>query len=331
MKTKITALIWVFFTSLLVTSCKKEIATEVAPLVTASEKIIKDFKKFYQDNVAANASAKTTTVYGQGTPQWDKAISAGNENEFIIPLALNLIRVNEKFSVSKFLLLKKEGNEITGDYYHVISKKANGPTEIPTALIKIKAANRQSHEVIKTPLPIVVAKTNAGDHITGRMMSPGEMGYDIPPEAGRFMPADECAANGGTMVQIDWYYQEFDNYGNLIYEEYLYSTTECLEGGGGGGGGTANAPTDQQICEINMLLALNTTATSSTFLSWNQTQSNDLRRTRMYSWHYCKAGIGQITRKKNIHTLNAEIKKIKLLQSEKKLIDSCLNIYKSVK
>lgn len=64
-------------------------------------------------------------------------------------------------------------------------------------------------------------------------------------------PVPEC---DGGYVQIDWYYQIWiDN--QLVYEEYLYSTTECLTGGGGGGGGsTATFVTTNVDFEVYRLL-----------------------------------------------------------------------------
>ncbi len=51
------------------------------------------------------------------------------------------------------------------------------------------------------------------------------------------------------MVEIEWCYQEYDNYGNLIFEEYVFSTFECW-GGSGGGGGTG--PNPAELCQIRM-------------------------------------------------------------------------------
>ena len=96
-------------------------------------------------------------------------------------------------------------------------------------------------------------------------------------------PIDDCSTNGGTVVQIEWWFQTYEN-GVLVSEVYLYSTYECWGGGGGGGGGGGTPITPEQLCQIQLQTFENQGAAVSQLISTTTTYEDALSMNVVYNW-----------------------------------------------
>lgn len=239
MKTTFTARTWVFFTWLLMTGCSKNFSEENENLVSPPAPVVSKLQSLYERTLQENSRAGF--IPGQGIPEWTKAIFSAEENSYIIPVSLNAGKMNGKFNVQKFLRMAA-GKQFAGEYFYVVAAKNTPALDAADAVRTIRFA--QAKKELATGLPAVVRSpllTHTGKIENGiRPKTISEAGkrdgaVSTGPDTGNLLPQ---ACDGGTMVQIDWYYQEYDNYGNVIYEEYVFSTWECWQTGGGGGGGS---------------------------------------------------------------------------------------------
>jgi len=167
-------------------------------------------------------------------PNWGKSISLTEKDIFIIPLQLNLLDKESKKNYA-FALYDRSANIAQSQFF--IIRNTNNDLEEPEAIELAKKfvlnpakQNIPPGNIIST---IPMAKKNV-DIANGNMIflkekinkgSGGSSNYE----------AENCEANGGTIVTIEWYYQTWVN-GILVNEEYLFTTHECWGGGGGGGG-----------------------------------------------------------------------------------------------
>lgn len=240
--------------SCLIISCRKDVLPPDIARVK-SEVTIQKLKSFYQQEVHSSGFKESITP-DQGIPDWEQTISLNGR--YLVPVTVNTHKPGNKYNVSKYLLLTETGNHIKGQYVYCVNNKSTG-THAPglrEILSQLNDNNSGTQKAGNRPVfAITGIKQLSADFLKGntiqyKIAQPSAKAGDTIIVANN-LPAANCEENGGTLVEIEWWYQEYDNYGNLIFEEYVYSTYECWGiGSGGGGGGTT--PTPQQLCAIKL-------------------------------------------------------------------------------
>jgi hypothetical protein len=98
---------------------------------------------------------------------------------------------------------------------------------------------------------------------------------------------DPCQAE--QMVCTDWYWQTFVD-GVLVNEEYQFTTCSCE--GEGGGGGAGGGPTQEQLCQAVMQLAINQGTNISELVSAEDILKTDEDWHIRYGWRVYRAKPG---------------------------------------
>lgn len=277
--------VWVFFSCLVLLSCNKEEIPAQKDVSVTEKTVIDQLKTLYASELKDN---RAVFVFSQGEPEWDKAKFSGIANNYLIPVRTGFTKKNDKFEVQKFLRLTVDENKMSGDYLYIISEKDKQLENIDQALAKINFAETGNEKfttglpgIVKSPLKTGKDEKQTGIHSKLNIL-PTKRGANGAPEPQNILP-EACT---GVLVQIDWYYQQYDNYGNLIYEEYLYSTTECWgENGGGGGSGDPTVNCSQAAIGF-----VSEGSSVSELLSSNTTLSKPLDKVDRYNWKIYSAG-----------------------------------------
>ncbi len=277
--------------SCLLISCRKD-ALPSGPVPVANEATIQKLKTFYQDETDLSGQKKALAP-DQGLPDWKHTISS--DGKYLVPLTINSHKSNDKYNSSKFLLLTEVNGQLTAQYvYWVSEKSAEAPaTELRQVFQRLTDGHTGSLKAGNgTAIAIADIKQPAPDFRRGNSMQ-----YKIAQSPARgsdttiianSLPQANCEANGGTLVEIEWWYQEYDNYGNVIYEEYVYSTFECWGIGSGGSGG-GGSPTPQQLCAIKMDNFIAQGSPASELVSTVTTYEDAAGINVTYSWLIYKA------------------------------------------
>lgn len=255
MKARFLVLIAVALSCLFI-SCRKDVLPS-EPVSVTSEAIIQKLKNFYQQETQSS-EFKKRIVRDQGLPDWEHTISS--DGKYLIPITVNSHKSNGKYNSSKYLLLTDTDNHLKAQYIYWVNDKSTGvpPTDLREVFQRLtggytgslKAANGIAIALADMKQP--TSDFRKGNSMQYKIVESSAKGGDTTIIANN-LPQANCQENGGTLVEIEWWYQEYDNYGNLIYEEYVYSTYECWGiGNGGGGGGGGSTPTPEQICAMKM-------------------------------------------------------------------------------
>ncbi len=290
MKTKLFVLLTSIASCFFLSCTKESTLPEIISVTDQAQ--VKKLKTFYEGLTSAK-NLQANWQPDQGLPDWTKIVQTGDK--YLIPLSQDIQRSNNNYAQQKYLLLSEEGNTYKGEYVYEIQDSGDDLLTLPQMITRLNSGALGSistnNKSALAKADIVGNETNAkqGNHIKYRVVA-ANTDTTI---SGRNLPPANCEANGGTLVEIEWWYQEYDNYGNVIYEEYVYTTHECWGIGSGGSGGGGSTPlTDLQICEMNVEAALATVKSVSNLISTANEASTDLTRTRLYNWQYAKAGIG---------------------------------------
>jgi hypothetical protein len=192
--------------------------------------------------------------------------------------------VNGYKLISYWIPAKEHGESGSKIIYCIQDLNKNASSlNLPAILIK---GNLEADEISIEGLSIVEAN-QLSPKVRSSLSSARETGIDPP--LGNSVPAYECEANGGTMVEIEWWYQIFDENGNLLFEEYVYSTYECW--GAGQGGGT---PTNSQVCQLQAGIFMAQGNASSELLNSTVEETN-LEKKVFTTWTIYKAGTWSIS------------------------------------
>lgn len=259
----------VLFT-LIFTSCQKEnIQKELRPISdkTALDKL----KAFYKSETSTTSKNNAVTSFrpDRGEPDWEKTMYAVEEGKYILPVQINKREINEDINANKYLVISEKEGKLTGFFYYAISKaKLRNSLQIGNVLTAINVFDRKQQNLVKD-IGITKVGINGSQALDKESMADNKqfhnfMGYRIKSSdvrAGKgsgneivnnYVEPESCTAGGGTVVEIEWWYQEYDQHGNVTFEEYVYSTFECWGGTAGGGGGGGGSPTSEQICQMKM-------------------------------------------------------------------------------
>ena len=203
-----------------------------------NNKVLEESYKKAMTGLRKEANDKMSPSYylSKAKPNWEKSISLTEKNIFIIPLQMNLSDKNKKSKKNyAFALYNRSGNLTQGQFFMI--RNTNNDLEEPEAIelakkfvLNPEKQNIPPGNIIST---ISMTKKNA-DIANGNIVFLKEKVHKGSEGSSNY-EAENCEANGGTIVTIDWYYQTWVN-GILVNEEYLFTTHECWGGGGGGGG-----------------------------------------------------------------------------------------------
>lgn len=232
--------------------CKKtEIAEEFTQVDNTSVKKVQDW--FYKVSATTSTANFTTpkTIIGlpKGAPDWGKIGYNQLERTYTIPVTIASHGASGKISASQYLVVKEDekGNISGGNYTMVVIDKtksdANTASKVTLSLMELKEAPANF-----TGAVLQYSMSNefidAGHYEAGHLTSKADQSTGKSAAVNNIMPLPEC---DGQEVCIDWYWQHYEN-GVLMWEEYLYTTCNCISGGGGGGSGNGNNST---VVDVN--------------------------------------------------------------------------------
>ncbi|MFN8308166.1 MAG: hypothetical protein U0T79_15450 [Ferruginibacter sp.] len=236
---------------LLSISCKKEL--EVPNTSILNEDSIQTIKTWYSqqtENIVDEGSKlnlSLKTFKKTGSIEWEKATYDKLTHGFTIPISISEKSPSDLIKVHKYLvlLINENGSVKSGQYLYVISKNDSANLQIQDSNLVLDScilSKRNftgaylfydfNNNLISSFHYERGSITNLNDKlkikrktVSNKKNSPTES-YEDPNEEG-------CE-----WITIEWYWQTYVN-GELVHEEYLYSTNElvCPPGGGGNQGG----------------------------------------------------------------------------------------------
>jgi hypothetical protein len=263
---------------------------------------LEDLKSYYQREVvspARDASEPRLLSPDTDSPDWANTLFSSEKNIYIIPVKMKVTRTNKDLIISKYLLITGTNAKKSGYFYYTISDKMKANTAIsPQQLLNsINPANSESAELKKTGYTLVKAPLHETElFVKERDISASKSGNYISRKKGSriqktdtgseasFAPVAGCE-DGGILITIDWYYQYYVN-GELIYETYVFSTTECSgigSGGGSGGDGTSEADCSNRLTNVAY-----SAVSCSDLISTSTLAQSSFSRTIKYEWKILK-------------------------------------------
>ncbi len=220
-----------------------------------------------------------------GTPQWDQSLYYETENIYVTPV----ITGNDS-KCQKYLLSQTNGNETvtSGKYIYIYENKRG------TNLLKPRPAALDLLESKSIPPSFsgsIIQYDLKGNLLSSKCYTNGAIDAA---QAGnlnfKFAAKDAQASKTSSEITpnftnpcegvestcIDWYWQTYVN-GELVFEEYLYTTCYCLSGGGSSG------DSGQACAALIDDMAANGSSTSS-LRSISTLLQTPTTRTKEYKW-----------------------------------------------
>lgn len=279
-----------FFLTLISTglnSCKKE--DSLNHLNGKSHYGIEKIRAFYENHFHQTQANPKTIRSIEGKPDWNNAFLINDH--YFIPVKLDIKKINNEISITKFLAISESYSGMKGEYVYILHSKTVGNNLIDSKQLIDVVSGKYSGKSLSKGSQFCSAKNKSNKHEIGNFIQYKfgkqkliKKGYETDTTiVANSAPIESCTANGGTMVEIESWYQEYDNNGVLIFEEYIFSTYECWGSGGSGGGGTSG-PTDLQFCQYAVTNTLNATTPSNETVSNVLMSETGLTRNRMYAW-----------------------------------------------
>lgn len=231
-------------------ACKK--ANETAHYENTEMKNSQPLAVNYNKTMAAlrkTIDDKFSPVYylSKAIPAFEKAVFIESKNAYIIPLKLKQSITNETDNkVYAFAVYNKFDDVLKSQFCMIRNQNNNLDEGQAIENVKHYISNQSSQPSAANNNMAVIPMINGSKQVESRHGLVVKEKISNGKESNNGYQAEDCQANGGSMVTIDWYYQVWVN-GNLVYEEYLFTTQECWAGGGGGGGGGGNPTNCQQL------------------------------------------------------------------------------------
>lgn len=236
--------------------------------------------------------------------QWDKTIYFKESKTSITPI--DFVSETGNISECKYLVAEMgEDGKIRNGNYFIILKDKNINVNITPELVNL--------ENIPPDFKGTIIKYDLNDNpIASGNFKKGQISKNADRISVR-KSKNQIAVNnsapldpGCSYVTIDWYWQTWVN-GQLVSEEYLFSTTQVVCGGGGGGGSGGNntpiPPTPLEMCQAANQAILNDAKYANTKISETVESQSQLHRTKLYAWK-CVKGTGWyvIAYDRGVHT-----------------------------
>jgi hypothetical protein len=218
----------------IVSGCKKENLSSGKG--TNELGLISQTAKAWFESQGTNIKNSGLQILGNGEPDWNSTAYYPNENIYITHIKLKDQSIANKYLVEK---ADKSGKITNANYYIVLTKnKTANPEKIIEIYLfgKDQMPENFSGALLEYDLNNNVVfnshyKNGKQENKTDKLVHKSN-GSKENKESG-YVDPNECQ---GEWICIEWYWQIWVN-GELVYEEYLYTTCGCSGVGGGGGGG----------------------------------------------------------------------------------------------
>jgi hypothetical protein len=256
MKTKITSFFGIFLVLLLVIGCKKDQSNLRVPL-TVENKMVKELRTFFENKIEVFKKDLKDSAYQPsiGDIRWDDTYKLSSDNMYLIPTYVNASKKSKNFQVQKYILIsgslndrkvsivqaiidlsKAESSFTKLDIINILDEKLSFNNEVSSDYFFISIIDL--NHIFHFDALNAESKFYRNGKYFNYKFKKGNLQatnlLDLTTINNR-QPLPSCTENGGTIMEIEWWYQFYYN-GVLIYEEYMYSTYECIGGLGSGGG-----------------------------------------------------------------------------------------------
>lgn len=218
-------------------SCKKNACDEQASISNdpANFKAKAWFEKQSKTPPTALRSNTETLSFSGEVQQWERGKFFPESKTSLIPVDLGRKSMAAP-KVSKFLLVEEGADGTIKDGYYCYILTKNTLSDITPAFLAGDVPDHFAGAILRYRLDgtLIGSSHYANGEATGVQdkIIRKQRSYESKGDPGsqNIVPLDE----GCQYVTIDWYWQGYVN-GVLIYEEYLFSSTEVICEGGGGG------------------------------------------------------------------------------------------------
>lgn len=266
--------------------CKKNTAEEAMPFSSDAPSL--KAKTWYENEIRkqpATGKAGTAVLKFRGDqPQWNRASRFAADHQLIVPVELGISQNSAVKKASRFLVMDENANGdiSSGHYVFVLGSENNRPGMDPALLSGKRSPEHFTGALIRYNLDGSFISSNHYEdgNPTGKQDKIVKRQGKPDPGTQNIVPVDgDCHTE-----TIDWYWQVYVN-GVLVYEEYLFSSTEIICEGGGGG------PSQGQACAEEANNFLNQGHVESTIVSMTtETSPDSLRYTAYPNWKIFSAG-----------------------------------------
>lgn len=257
MKTIRTSALLIPLMAILLLGCKRESLSNepIAQQTGMGEKV----KAWYEARPASQTPGKVKSISRSdrsfSEPDWNTTRYYPAGRLFISPVKFDPNKTAVNNNLKKFLVTtgNSDGNISSGKYIYLLTKKAESPS---TAFVQnAEPAFLMQQKIPESFTGALFEYDLDNKFISGKYYEQGKPTDKIT----RLSYKSGSAGSGsnyadpnceGEVICVEWYWQTWVN-GVLVYEEYLYTTCECMEQGGGGGGG--QTPTPQQMLDQVLL------------------------------------------------------------------------------
>lgn len=222
---------------------------------------IQKLENFYWSQ--RNAKTENANMVDEGEPQWSKTLFDPLRNKYLIPVLVTRADSSNSFIAHKYLVISEINKELSGEFVFLLEKMKARSVLSDMELESLILNENFNEETIIAKRGLTSNLPNSNEtakFVKAKVKTiPTQKINGDSTIVSNSVPIADCTASGGTVVEIEWWYQEYDQWGNVTYEEYVYSTHECWggEGGGGGGGGTATSSSCGSISSEQAILLLN--------------------------------------------------------------------------
>lgn len=129
MKKKLSFLAYLILFLIIFTGCQKE-NSESELLPVDQKATLDNLKAFYNSETSIPSKNKYSNTFtpNRGEPQWEKIMYSFEKGKYILPVEVNKRKVNEKFSVTKYLVITGEKNKMSGSFYYLVRKNNSQET-----------------------------------------------------------------------------------------------------------------------------------------------------------------------------------------------------------
>lgn len=275
-------------------SCQKD-AVENNLQALNNKSTLEELKSYYQNEMAASVRGSNgPKLIGPAVeePDWSNAVYSAGEKTYLIPVKIKASRANKDVLVSRYLVINEAKSKKDGFFYYAIAdRRTNKPISQQQMLTSLQSYEDGVNEIKKTGYTFVKVplsqnelfqkETGRATIRTGKFIAQKKAtqtqqtgGSNVESFAPR-----SCSENGGTAVTIDWYYQIYVD-GVLVYEEYLYSTTECWGATNTGGGGESG----EDACRQAASEFMNSGAATNELISSSTVFEKSNFKTDKYDW-----------------------------------------------
>jgi hypothetical protein len=276
-----TFLIYISFSALLIISCKKAVNEPGGP--ENKREALSEMKTWFQENYPT-ISSNEFSILGKDKPVWETMVYNPSERKYFIEVK----QENANSKICKYIVIDE--NKTTEPQLHIRLTTDN------KAEIKNPLANIENGAIIDY-------KLLDGQWISSQHFKNGgeEKMKDIivfKPQMKKSNdnpnvvdPQEDCGEHGGQWQCIEWYWQTYVN-GELVYEEYLYTTCGCYGATGGGGGTTSTCESLSQEQAQTLMNAIYDETHNDISASHGATLTNEetgiITRTNNPMWMFYK-------------------------------------------